>query len=63
MKQNIDLAKSCTYDLQSVVVHVGKIETGHYTSYSRSENQVRSLLSHVNILLIKSSGSNLTTTL
>jgi ubiquitin carboxyl-terminal hydrolase 22/27/51 len=27
-KQNFELAKSCTYDLQSVVVHVGKIETG-----------------------------------
>jgi len=27
-KQNFELARSCTYDLQSVVVHVGNLETG-----------------------------------
>ncbi|RDL30436.1 Ubiquitinyl hydrolase 1 [Venustampulla echinocandica] len=38
-KQNYELARSCTYDLQSVVVHVGNLETGHYVSYSRVGNQ------------------------
>jgi ubiquitin carboxyl-terminal hydrolase 22/27/51 len=27
-RQNFELARSCTYDLQSVVVHVGNLETG-----------------------------------
>ncbi|CAG8954192.1 hypothetical protein HYFRA_00005812 [Hymenoscyphus fraxineus] len=36
---NYELARSCTYDLQSVVVHVGNLETGHYVSYSRVGNQ------------------------
>jgi hypothetical protein len=27
-KNNFELARSCTYDLQSVVVHVGNLETG-----------------------------------
>ncbi|KAH8590918.1 hypothetical protein B0O99DRAFT_520500 [Bisporella sp. PMI_857] len=39
IKQNFELARSCTYDLQSVVVHVGSIDTGHYYSYSRVGNQ------------------------
>jgi len=54
-EQNFELARSCTYDLQSVVVHVGNLETGkapisgsghnvniigHYCSYSRVGNQV-----------------------
>ncbi|KAF7874457.1 uncharacterized protein EAF02_008434 [Botrytis sinoallii] len=38
-KNNFELARSCTYDLQSVVVHVGNLETGHYVSYSRVGNQ------------------------
>ncbi|EPE26946.1 Cysteine proteinase [Glarea lozoyensis ATCC 20868] len=38
-KQSYELARSCTYDLQSVVVHVGNLETGHYVSYSRVGNQ------------------------
>ncbi|TAQ84608.1 hypothetical protein B7494_g7071 [Chlorociboria aeruginascens] len=38
-RQNFELARSCTYDLQSVVVHVGNLETGHYVSYSRVGNQ------------------------
>lgn len=38
-KQNFELARSCTYDLQSVVVHVGQLDTGHYVSYSRVGNQ------------------------
>ena len=36
-----ELARSCTYDLLSVVVHIGTIDTGHYVSYSRVESQVR----------------------
>lgn len=35
-----ELARSCTYDLLSVVVHVGSIETGHYISYCRMGDQV-----------------------
>jgi ubiquitin carboxyl-terminal hydrolase 22/27/51 len=27
-KQTYELARGCTYDLQSVVVHVGELETG-----------------------------------
>ncbi|PVH76016.1 ubiquitin carboxyl-terminal hydrolase-like protein [Cadophora sp. DSE1049] len=38
-KQNSELARGCTYELQSVVVHVGNLETGHYISYSRVGNQ------------------------
>ncbi|EKD14206.1 uncharacterized protein L3040_003654 [Drepanopeziza brunnea f. sp. 'multigermtubi'] len=39
IKQNPELARGCTYELQSVVVHVGNLETGHYISYSRVGNQ------------------------
>ncbi|KAJ4291561.1 hypothetical protein N0V88_006159 [Collariella sp. IMI 366227] len=38
---NYELARSCTYDLMSVVVHVGEIDTGHYVSYCRVGDQVR----------------------
>jgi ubiquitin carboxyl-terminal hydrolase 22/27/51 len=38
--QAFELSKSCTYDLQTVVVHVGNLETGHYVSYSRVGDQV-----------------------
>ncbi|KFY26134.1 hypothetical protein V491_01453 [Pseudogymnoascus sp. VKM F-3775] len=37
--ENFELARSCTYDLLSVVVHVGKLNSGHYISYSRVGNQ------------------------
>ena len=40
-RDNKDLERSCTYDLLSVVVHVGEIETGHYMSYCRVGDQVR----------------------
>lgn len=62
LKQNMELARSCTYELQSVVVHVGNLETGeseervfslphtnsvgHYISYSRVGNQVMQIFSH-----------------
>ena len=39
-KENYELARSCTYDLLSVVVHVGELDTGHYTSYCRVGDQV-----------------------
>jgi len=39
-KENFELARSCTYDLLSVVVHVGEIDTGHYVSYCRVGDQV-----------------------
>ncbi|KAH6668604.1 ubiquitin carboxyl-terminal hydrolase [Plectosphaerella plurivora] len=38
-KETIELARSCTYDLLSVVVHVGEIDTGHYVSYCRVGDQ------------------------
>jgi ubiquitin carboxyl-terminal hydrolase 22/27/51 len=31
-RENFALARSCTYDLQSVVVHVGQIDTGKTSS-------------------------------
>lgn len=40
IKDNYELARSCTYDLLSVVVHVGEIDTGHYVSYCRMGDQV-----------------------
>ena len=39
-KENYELARSCTYDLLSVIVHVGEIDTGHYVSYCRVGDQV-----------------------
>ncbi|KAK3320069.1 ubiquitin carboxyl-terminal hydrolase-like protein [Cercophora scortea] len=39
VKDNYELARSCTYDLLSVVVHVGEIDTGHYVSYCRVGDQ------------------------
>ena len=43
VKENYDLARSCTYDLLCVVVHVGEIDTGHYITYCRKGDQVSSL--------------------
>ncbi|KAK1753511.1 ubiquitin carboxyl-terminal hydrolase [Echria macrotheca] len=37
--ESFELARSCTYDLFSVVVHVGEIDTGHYVSYCRVRDQ------------------------
>lgn len=39
-RENMELERSCMYDLLSVVVHVGEIETGHYVSYCRVNDQV-----------------------
>lgn len=44
-RENMELERSCTYDLLSVVVHVGEIETGHYVSYCRVGDQVSYLSS------------------
>ncbi|KEY64765.1 hypothetical protein S7711_05415 [Stachybotrys chartarum IBT 7711] len=38
-RENLELARTCIYDLLSVVVHVGEIETGHYVSYCRTGDQ------------------------
>ncbi|KAI9822901.1 MAG: hypothetical protein M1832_002926 [Thelocarpon impressellum] len=35
----IELARSCAYDLSSVVVHIGKMNGGHYVSYCREGKQ------------------------
>lgn len=43
-KEQYELARSCTYDLMSVVVHVGEIDTGHYISYCRVGDQVSRFL-------------------
>ncbi|ROW07425.1 hypothetical protein VMCG_03682 [Cytospora schulzeri] len=34
-KEAYELSRSCTYDLMSVVVHVGEMDTGHYICYCR----------------------------
>lgn len=39
-RESLELERSCTYDLLSVIVHVGEIETGHYVSYCRVSDQV-----------------------
>lgn len=41
-KEAYELSRSCTYDLMSVVVHVGEIDTGHYICYCRVGDKVRS---------------------
>ncbi|RGP71833.1 ubiquitin carboxyl-terminal hydrolase 22 27 51 [Fusarium longipes] len=38
-RESLELERSCTYDLLSVVVHVGELDTGHYTSYCRVGDQ------------------------
>lgn len=54
-RESAELERSCTYDLLSVVVHVGEIETGHYVSYCRVGDQVCGvsgrLLSYMSSLL------------
>lgn len=40
-KEAYELSRSLTYDLMSVVVHVGEIDTGHYISYCLVGEQVR----------------------
>jgi ubiquitin C-terminal hydrolase len=40
MTENFELVRSFTYDLLSVVVHQGDLSSGHYTSYSRVNNEV-----------------------
>ncbi|KAI6355314.1 hypothetical protein MCOR25_008248 [Pyricularia grisea] len=38
-KENYELARTCQYDLFSVVEHVGEIDTGHYTCYCKVQDQ------------------------
>ncbi|KAG6212252.1 hypothetical protein E4U50_001994 [Claviceps purpurea] len=38
-RESLELERSCTYDLLSVIVHVGEIETGHYVAYCRVGDQ------------------------
>jgi ubiquitin C-terminal hydrolase len=62
-RESLELERSCTYDLLSVVVHVGEIDTGHYTSYCRVGDQVGFILyDTVSEANISFSGSNLMTT-
>ncbi|KAK4452067.1 ubiquitin carboxyl-terminal hydrolase [Podospora aff. communis PSN243] len=39
VSENFDLSRTCMYDLFSVVVHVGEIDTGHYIAYCRVGGQ------------------------
>ena len=58
-RESLELERSCTYDLLSVVVHVGEIETGHYVSYCRVGDQVSSKAistSPIRIVLLISPG-------
>ena len=32
-QESRELGRKCTYDLMSVVEHIGEIDTGHYVSY------------------------------
>lgn len=45
-RESMELQRSCIYDLLSVVVHVGEIETGHYVSYCRVGDQVSYITIH-----------------
>ncbi|KAI0475019.1 ubiquitin carboxyl-terminal hydrolase [Xylariaceae sp. FL0804] len=45
-KESQELGRSCTYDLLSVVEHVGEIDTGHYVSYCRVGDQWFSFNDH-----------------
>jgi ubiquitin carboxyl-terminal hydrolase 22/27/51 len=46
VRENFELARSCVYDLISVVVHVGEMDTGHYVSYCRVGDQVSYFMPH-----------------
>jgi ubiquitin carboxyl-terminal hydrolase 22/27/51 len=46
IKDQYEKARSCTYDLLSVVEHKGEIDTGHYVTYSRVGDQVSHILHH-----------------
>ncbi|SZF03945.1 unnamed protein product [Blumeria hordei] len=52
--RNSPLALGCTYELQSVVVHVGELKKGHYVSYSRVGNQWFKFNDHKVTLAMKS---------
>lgn len=54
-RESADLQRSCTYDLMSVVVHVGEIDTGHYVSYCRVGDQVSTPMSTTASMLTDSS--------
>jgi len=45
-KDSQELNRSCTYDLLSVVEHVGEIDTGHYVTYCRVGEQWFSFNDH-----------------
>ncbi|KAJ3577761.1 hypothetical protein NPX13_g2809 [Xylaria arbuscula] len=45
-KESQELNRSCVYDLLSVVEHVGEIDTGHYVSYCRVNDQWFSFNDH-----------------
>jgi ubiquitin carboxyl-terminal hydrolase 22/27/51 len=57
-RENFELARSCTYDLLSVVVHVGTIDTGHYISYSRVGNQVSHIHSTLDAMIRHASSTD-----
>ncbi len=55
-KQSLELKRSCMYDLQSVVVHVGNLETGETIPYHLPvdvPNANQATISHTRGLAIK----------
>lgn len=55
-KDNPELARTCTYDLFSVIVHVGEIDTGHYVAYCRVGDQVSHYFSSPELFLFSYEG-------
>lgn len=51
-RESMELQRSCTYDLLSVVVHVGEIDTGHYVSYCRVGDQVMLPIPHLSRFIL-----------
>jgi hypothetical protein len=59
-QQNFELARGCTYDLQSVVVHVGNLESGESSSSLACRRHTDDTTSPTPVL--GTSGSSSTTT-
>lgn len=66
-KNNFELARSCTYDLQSVVVHVGNLETGKSlfctvdSGYLTDDMRAKAIMYHTRVLETSGSSSMIIT--